>query len=112
MSSGTGENEAGLRKILDFTRLGAILVLLLHCYFYCYGAFERWGLSSPWGDQFLQNIALTGLYSTVWKSKLIALGLLGISLLGAKGQKIRKHQPPIHLGVPGFGLEPVLLQCT
>lgn len=87
MSSGTGENEAGLRKILDFTRLGAILVLLLHCYFYCYGAFERWGLSSPWGDQFLQNIALTGLYSTVWKSKLIALGLLGISLLGARGKK-------------------------
>ena len=87
MSSGTGENEAGLRKILDFTRLGAILVLLLHCYFYCYGAFERWGLTSLWGDQFLQNIALTGLYSTVWKSKLISLGLLGISLLGARGKK-------------------------
>ncbi|MBN8674270.1 MAG: YWFCY domain-containing protein [Chitinophagales bacterium] len=93
MSSGTGENEAGLRKILDFTRLGAILVLLLHCYFYCYGAFERWGLTSPWGDQFLQNIALTGLYSTVWKSKLIALGLLGISLLGARGKKSESINP-------------------
>lgn len=93
MSSGTGENEAGLRKILDFTRLGTILVLLLHCYFYCYGAFERWGLSSPWGDQFLQNIALTGLYSTVWKSKLIALGLLGISLLGARGKKSENINP-------------------
>ena len=93
MSSGTGENEAGLRKILDFTRLGAILVLLLHCYFYCYGAFERWGLSSLWGDQFLQNIALTGLYSTVLKSKLIALGLLGISLLGAKGKKSENINP-------------------
>ncbi len=93
MSSGTGENEAGLRKILDFTRLGAILVLLLHCYFYCYGAFERWGLNSPWGDQFLQNIALTGLYSTVWKSKLIALGLLGISLLGARGKKSESINP-------------------
>jgi len=93
MSSGTGENEAGLRKILDFTRLGAILVLLLHFYFYCYGAFERWGLSSPWGDQFLQNIALTGLYSTVWKSKLIALGLLGISLLGARGKKSENINP-------------------
>ena len=93
MSSGTGENEAGLRKILDFTRLGTILVLLLHCYFYCYGAFERWGLSSPWGDQFLQNIALTGLYSTVLKSKLIALGLLGISLLGARGKKSENINP-------------------
>lgn len=93
MSSGTGENEAGLRKILDFTRLGAILVLLLHFYFYCYGAFERWGLSSPWGDQFLQNVALTGLYSTVLKSKLIALGLLGISLLGARGKKSENINP-------------------
>lgn len=93
MSSGTGENEAGLRKILDFTRLGAILVLLLHCYFYCYGAFERWGLTSPWGDQFLQNIALTGLYSTALKSKLIALGLLGISLLGARGKKSENINP-------------------
>lgn len=93
MSSGTGENEAGLRKILDFTRLGAILVLLLHCYFYCYGAFERWGLTTPWGDQFLQNIALTGLYSTVLKSKLIALGLLGISLLGARGKKSENINP-------------------
>ncbi|MBN8686091.1 MAG: YWFCY domain-containing protein [Chitinophagales bacterium] len=94
MSSGTGENEAGLRKILDFTRLGAILVLLLHCYFYCYGAFERWGLTSPWGDQFLQNIARTGLYSTVLKSKLIALALLGISLLGARGKKSENITPP------------------
>lgn len=93
MSSGTGENEAGLRKILDFTRLGAILVLLLHCYFYCYGAFERWGLTSLWGDQFLQNIARTGLYSTVLKSKLIALGLLVISLLGARGKKSENITP-------------------
>lgn len=93
MSSGTGENEAGLRKILDFTRLGAILVLLLHCYFYCYGAFERWGLTFPWGDQFLQNMARTGLYSTVLKSKLIALGLLGISLLGARGKKSENINP-------------------
>lgn len=93
MSSGTGENEAGLRKILDFTRLGSILVLLLHFYFYCYGAFERWGFTTPWGDQFLQNIARTGLYSTVWKSKLIALGLLGISLLGARGKKSENINP-------------------
>jgi hypothetical protein len=106
MSSGTGENEAGLRKILDFTRLGAILVLLLHCYFYCYGAFDRWGLTAPWSDQFLQNIARTGLYSTVWKSKWIALGLLGISLLGARGKKSENTNPRSILAylVLGLGL--------
>ncbi len=106
MSSGTGENEAGLRKILDFTRLGSILVLLLHCYFYCYGAFERWGLTTQWGDQFLQNIAHTGLYNTVWKSKVIALGLLGISLLGARGKKSEKINPRSILAylILGLGL--------
>lgn len=104
MSSGTGENEVGLRKILDFTRLGAILVLLLHCYFYCYGAFERWGLTTSWGDQFLQNIARTGLYSTVWKSKWIALGLLGISLLGARGKKSEKINPRSVLAYLVLGL--------
>ncbi|MBI3137741.1 MAG: YWFCY domain-containing protein [Sphingobacteriales bacterium] len=106
MSSGTGENEVGLRKILDFTRLGAILVLLLHCYFYCYGAFDRWGLTAPWSDQFLQNIARTGLYSTVWKSKWIALGLLGISLLGARGKKTENINPRSILAylVLGLGL--------
>ncbi|HRG93702.1 MAG TPA: conjugal transfer protein MobC, partial [Chitinophagaceae bacterium] len=104
MSSGTGENEAGLRKILDFTRLGSILVLLLHCYFYCYGAFERWGLTTQWGDQFLQNIARTGMYNTVWKSKLIALGLLGISLLGARGKKSEKVNPQSILAYLVLGL--------
>lgn len=87
MSSGTGENEMGLRKILDFTRLAGIFILLLHFYFYCYGAFRKWELTAPLGDQFLINIALTGLYSTHLKSKLIALGLLVISLLGARGKK-------------------------
>lgn len=87
MSSGTGENEMGLRKILDFTRLAGIFILLLHFYYYCYGAFRQWELTTPFGDQFLINIALTGLYSTLLKSKLIALGLLGISLLGARGKK-------------------------
>ncbi|MBI3139332.1 MAG: YWFCY domain-containing protein [Sphingobacteriales bacterium] len=104
MSSGTGENEVGLRKILDFTRLGAILVLLLHCYFFCYAAFDRWGLTAPWSDQFLQNIARTGLYSTVWKSKWITLGLLGISLLGARGKKTENINPRSILAYLGLGL--------
>lgn len=87
MSSGTGENETGLRKILDFTRLAGIFILFMHFYFYCYGAFKQWELTAPLGDQFLKNIAITELYSTPLKSKLIALGLLVISLLGARGKK-------------------------
>ena len=41
----TGENEQGLRKILDFTRLLSIAVLIIHLYLSCYVAKEL-GLSS------------------------------------------------------------------
>lgn len=87
MSSGTGENEMGLRKIMDFTRLGAIFVLLLHFYYYCYRAFEQWELTASISDRLLINIANTGLFNSVLISKAVALALLGISLFGARGKK-------------------------
>lgn len=90
MSSGTGENEMGLRKILDFTRLGSIIVLLLHFYYYCYGLFKSWNLTASIGDRFLVNISQTGLFKTPLTSKFMALGLLIVSLLGSRGKKSEK----------------------
>ncbi|MCL6219000.1 conjugal transfer protein MobC [Zunongwangia pacifica] len=86
----TGENEQALRKILDMTRLISITILIIHFYFYCYSAFEIWGWQSTFSDRILSNIYKTGLLSNFHKSKLIALGFLGISLLGAKGKKDEK----------------------
>ncbi len=90
MSAGTGENDIGLRKILDFTRLGSIVILLLHFYYYCYGIFKLWGLTAEIGDRFLVNISYTGLFNCIFTSKLMALGLLVISLLGSRGKKDEK----------------------
>jgi hypothetical protein len=90
MSNSTGENDQGLRKILDFTRLASIIILLLHFYYYCYPAFNEWKLTARIGDQFLINIDRTGLFNAVDYSKFLALGLLIISLLGAKGVKNEK----------------------
>lgn len=87
MSSGTGENEVGLRKILDFTRLASIVLLLLHFYYYCYGLFKIWGLTAAIGDRFLINISHTGLFKTPLVSKLMGLALLLISLIGSRGKK-------------------------
>lgn len=87
MSAGTGENEQGLRKILDFTRLGAIFILLLHFYFHCYGLFEQWELTATISDRLLINIAKTGLFNNVSTSKTISIVLLIISLIGTKGKK-------------------------
>jgi hypothetical protein len=86
----TGENEQGLRKILDLTRMISIAVLLIHFYYYCYTAFSEWQLRSAITDRLLQNIFHTGLFSSFNKSKLIVLLFLIISLIGARGKKHEK----------------------
>ncbi|RWU08188.1 conjugal transfer protein MobC [Pedobacter chitinilyticus] len=90
MALQTGENEQALRKITDFTRLISVTILLLHFYYECYQVFAGMGISTKLTDQLLGNIARTGLFSFFVKPKLIALGLLAISLLGAKGKKDEK----------------------
>ena len=83
----TGENEQGLRKIIDLTRLISIAVLLLHFYFFCYGLFQAWEFTSSLTDRLLRSVAATGLFNNFYSSKLIALMALLISLLGARGKK-------------------------
>lgn len=100
----TGENEQGLRKILDMTRLMSIVVMGLHFYFYCYKAFEEWKLTAEISDRLLVNIGNTGLFRQFNTAKLIALGLLIISLLGAKGKKDEKlnHKTAFAYIIPGL----------
>ena len=88
--SQTGENEQGLRKIVDLTRLASIFILLLHFYYYCYTAFKQWEFRSSITDRLMTNIMHTGLFSSQYTSKFIAIGLLIISLLGAQGKKDEK----------------------
>lgn len=86
----TGENEQGLRKIIDLTRFASIFILLLHFYYFCYRAFEQWEINSTITDRLMKNISQTGLFNGVYTSKFIAVGLLIISLLGAQGKKDEK----------------------
>ncbi len=83
----TGENEQGLRKIIDLTRFASIFVLLLHFYYFCYVAFEHWKIRFEITDRLLKNVSQTGLFQSIETSKLIAFGLLVVSLLGAQGKK-------------------------
>jgi len=83
----TGENEQGLHKILDMTRMISIVLLLLHFYFYCYAAFKEWKLTATLSDRILTNIVRTGMFDQFNRSKLLALAFLAISLLGARGRK-------------------------
>ncbi|WP_338839780.1 conjugal transfer protein MobC [Flavobacterium ginsenosidimutans] len=86
----TGENEQALRKILDMTRLMSIVLLMLHFYYCWYGAFQLWNLTGSFVDTILVSVYKTGLFGSFHTSKFISLGLLAVSLLGAKGRKDEK----------------------
>ncbi len=88
--STTGENEQGLRKIVDLTRFASIFILLLHFYYFCYAAFDQWEIKSTITDRLMTNIMHTGLFSNQHTSKFLAIGLLVISLFGAQGKKDEK----------------------
>jgi YWFCY protein/Type IV secretory system Conjugative DNA transfer len=106
MTMQTGEDEKSLRKIMDMTRMLGIVVLLLHGYYYCYGAFREWHLIAPIGDWILIKIEHTGLFAHFHTSKLIALGCLALSLIGIRGRKSEKVNYRMALAylVAGIGL--------
>ncbi|MFC0261395.1 conjugal transfer protein MobC [Fontibacter flavus] len=87
---GTGENEEALRKIIDLTRKVSFGILALHFYVYCYGAFEIWGFTHPISDRVLLNLQSTGIFNHILVTKIMALVLLLVSLLGAAGKKDEK----------------------
>ena len=100
----TGENEQALRKILDMTRLIGIICLGLHFYYYGYNVFKIWGLINSFSDKLMGNIFRTGLFHYFHLSKLLSLGLLCISLLGAKGRKNEKLEFKTAFGYIALGL--------
>jgi hypothetical protein len=83
----TGENEQALRKVIDFTRMGSILILAFHFYYFCHQVINSWNLTVPLIDKIILSLIRTGLFDGVYFSKLLSLGLLTASLVGAKGKK-------------------------
>jgi hypothetical protein len=91
----TGENEQALRKIIDMTRMCSIIILLMHFYYYCHDGLHQWGYTLEFIDKVMTNISNTGIFRTIWYTKLFSLGLLLVSLIGAAGKKDEK----INIGV-------------
>ncbi|HVW94333.1 MAG TPA: conjugal transfer protein MobC [Mucilaginibacter sp.] len=86
----TGENEQALRKIIDFTRLLSIAILLIHFYLSCYNIFQQMHLTHPIIDQILWPLSKMPVFKTALMAKLSALGLLIVSLIGSKGKRDEK----------------------
>lgn len=83
----TGENEQALRKIIDMSRIISMVLLVIHCYFYCHSTLENWGYTVALVDKVLINLESTGLFNSIWHSKLFSLLFLFISLFGVNGKK-------------------------
>lgn len=102
----TGENEQALRKIIDFTRLLSITILIIHFYLCCYPAFARWQLTWSVVNKVLLPISRMGIFKTVLYAKLAALLLLLVSLIGSKG---KKDETILKQTIWGYGLTGLLL---
>jgi len=83
----TGENEQALRKIIDFTRLLSIAILIIHFYLSCYSAFQTFGLTTSFVNHILLPLSKMVIFVKVLYAKLAVLVLLMISLVGSKGKK-------------------------
>lgn len=88
----TGENEQGLRKIMDLTRLLSVVVLCLQLYLSCYKVFKEWGLTSWLTDRILLPISRMIAFENWWAAKGSCLLLLVVSLIGVKGRKDQSLQ--------------------
>jgi hypothetical protein len=83
----TGENEQGLQKIIDFTRMLSFAILATHLYLLCYSFFRDHGLVSTITDRILMSMAKIKVFDSNLFAKCSSLLLLIISLVGAKGRK-------------------------
>jgi hypothetical protein len=104
MAHPTGENEQALRKIIDFTRMNSLVILVIHIYYFCHEAFSYWGYTTEIVDKVVLRLSTTGLFNTIYTSKFIALALLIISLFGAKGKKDEKINAGSALVLVAFGV--------
>lgn len=87
-----GEDDLrGLAKIMAFMRAVSILIILMHCYWYCYEFFLDRGWTLEIINKILYNFQKTaGLFSYPIFTKIFALVLLALSCLGTKGVKNEK----------------------
>lgn len=90
----TGENEQMLRGVIDLIRLASVLLLGLHIYICCYGAFEHWDATIPFLDKLLLKLHRFAVITNPYLFRAAVLGLLALTLV-YKGRKDTKSNPAI-----------------
>ncbi|MDF7813935.1 conjugal transfer protein MobC [Hymenobacter sp. YC55] len=96
------EDEKALRKIMEFMRLFAIVLLGINIYYYCFGYFQVLGWAPAVVERLLANLTKNSfLFQASWVSKSLAVIFLALSCLGTRG---RKDETVKGLSVAGYGL--------
>lgn len=81
----------GLAKVMEFMRAISILFVVIHVYWYCYGAIKEMGVDIGVVDKILTNFNNTaGLFKNLLLTKMFAVIFLALSCLGTKGIKNEK----------------------
>lgn len=106
----------GLAKVMDFMRAISIVFMLVHCYWFCYGALNEAGLTLDMIDKILMNFQKnTGLFSSILWTKFFIVLFLGLSCFGTRGVKNenitwRKISAVLASGAILFFFNPFLLK--
>jgi hypothetical protein len=81
----------GLAKVMEFMRAISILFVVIHIYWYCFGAIERLNADIEVVGKILVNFDRTaGLFGSLLTTKVFALIFLALSCLGSRGVKSEK----------------------
>ena len=81
----------GLAKIMEFMRAVSILLVVVHIYWYCFGAVQKLNADIEVVDKILVNFDRTaGLFGSLLTTKVFAVVLLALSCLGSRGIKNEK----------------------
>ncbi|MBE7178460.1 MAG: type IV secretory system conjugative DNA transfer family protein [Mucilaginibacter polytrichastri] len=83
----TGEDQQGLRRIIDFSRMISVAFLLLRIYFTEYPVFAPAGIRSDITDRLLRPVAASVLFQSTAYANTAILVFLCISLMGINGRK-------------------------
>lgn len=100
----SGDNDHGNKKIIEMIRFISVILIALHCYYYLYGFFKHFNWTSKVSDGIIEKIEKTTLFSEFYKSKLIAVTFLLLSLIGVKGRKDHNARQTIGIVHLSLGL--------
>lgn len=87
---GQGDNIQGLERIVSLIRAGAVIMLMMHLYYFCYSLFKSIGMTHNIVDTVFVNMYKTGIFDSMYKTKIYAILCIAISSIGTRGVKSQK----------------------